>query len=302
MRDSLKRRPTSLWMVSLHGGHCGEFCEHASGTLRATVQAALSSGLSTLGITEHAPRPATRYLYASERAKGYSVERLKREFEAYAAASTELQREFEGRLPILRGFETEAVPASDYADTMRKLRERYSFDYMVGSVHHVADISIDESPKHYAASVSACGGLEPFMERYYELVLKMIEDLRPEIVAHLDLPKLHAPAGVDLATPRIRRAAEFAIAAAKRHACILDLNTAAWRKGLPEPYPAPWLVRLASEAGVPFCFGDDSHSPAQVGFGIERARRYLLDNGVESVTCLKRSGRFLARQEIPLEV
>ena len=290
------------WKVSLHGGHSGEFCEHAVGSLRATVRAALSSGLCTLGITEHAPRPETRFLYASERAKGYSVERLEQEFEEYAKTSADLQREFEGRLPILRGFETEAVPTSGYAGTMCTLRDQYAFDYTVGSVHHVAEISIDESPQLYAAAVSTCGGLEPFMERYYEIVREMIEVLRPEIVAHLDLPKLHAPVGADLSTSRIRRAAEGVIAAANRHDCILDLNTAAWRKGLPEPYPAPWLVRLATEAGVPFCFGDDSHSPAQVGFGLERARRYLLDNGVGSVTCLKRSGRFLAKQEIPLAV
>ncbi len=288
------------WQVSLHGGHSGEFCEHATGTLREILDAAAEAGFHAFGVSEHAPRPEPRFLYESERAKGYSVERLEREFEAYAEASEKLQEEFRGRLTILRGFEAEVVPSSNYSRTMRTIRRRHRFDYTVGSVHHVAEISIDESPELYRRAVDTCGGLQPFMERYYRLVSDMIEALCPEIVGHLDLPKLHAPAGAELATPRIRRAAEEAVEAARNRNCILDLNTAAWRKGLPEPYPAPWLVRLASEAGVPFCFGDDSHCAEQVGFGIERARRYLLANGVKSVTCLEKHGRALARREIPL--
>ncbi len=287
-------------MVSLHGGHSEEFCEHAVGTLPEMLEAAASSGFRAYGISEHAPRPEARFLYESERAKGYSVARLEREFEAYAHGSSALQREFEGSLPILRGFEAEVLPASGYAETMLSLREQYSFDYMVGSVHYVGEISIDESPATYRAAVEACGGLEPFVARYYELVREMILQLQPEVVGHLDLPKLHAPRGADLATPLIRRAAESAVAAAKAGRCILDLNTAGWRKGLAEPYPSPWLVRLAAEAGVPFCFGDDSHGPVQVGYGIERARRYLLANGVDSITYLERRGRNVRRRKAPL--
>ena len=288
------------WRVSLHGGHSGEFCEHATGTLRGVLEAAVAGGFSTFGVSEHAPRTEPRFLYESERAKGYSVQRLQREFEAYSEASRRLQEEFRDRLCVLRGFEAEVVPSSDYAKTMRGLRSQHDFDYTVGSVHHVAEISIDESAVLYRTAVDACGGLEPFLVSYYGLVRDMIEELRPEIVAHLDLPKLYAPVGADLATPRVRRAAAKAMEVARECNCILDLNTASWRKGLGEPYPAPWLVRLAADADVPFCFGDDSHGAAQVGFGIERARQYLLDNGIDSVTCLALRGRLVTRRLIPL--
>ena len=288
------------WRVSLHGGHSGEFCEHATGTLRGILEAAVAGGFSTFGVSEHAPRTEPRFLYETERAKGYSVKRLQREFEAYSEASLRLQEEFRGRLSVLRGFEAEVVPSLNYAETMRAIRSQHDFDYTVGSVHHVGEISIDESAALFRAAVDACGGLEPLLVSYYGLVRDMIEELRPEIVAHLDLPKLHAPAGADLATPRVRRAAKEAVDVARNRNCILDLNTASWRKGLGEPYPAPWLVHLATEAGVPFCFGDDSHSAAQVGFGIERARQYLLEHGVDSVTCLAYRGRRVTRRRIRL--
>lgn len=287
-------------MVSLHGGHSGTFCEHARATLRETLEAAVEARFRTYGVTEHAPRYEERHLYASERAKGYTPGRLERDFEAYAAESRRLQREFGDRLAVLRGFETEVVPSATYADRMRSLRERHGFDYIVGSVHHVNAISIDESAAAYRAAVASCGGFEPFAEAYYGAVERMIEDLRPEVVAHLDLLKRHAPKEIDLATPRIRRAAIRALEAARARRCILDVNTAAWRKGLAEPYPAPWLVEIARANGIPFCFGDDSHGPDQVGFGIARARRYLLARDVAEVCSLAWRDGALERRAIPL--
>ena len=87
----------------------------------------------------------------------------------------------------------------------------------------------------------------------------------------------------------------------RRHDCILDLNTAGYRKGLGVPYPAPWLVKRAHLLGIGFCFGDDSHSPADVGAGLEPARSYLLQNGVDHITTLTAEGRSLGRKKIPLE-
>ena len=289
------------WKVSLHGGHSGQFCEHAEGTLREILEAAARAGFAVYGISEHAPRPEPRFLYASERAKGYSVERLEREFDDYARQSRRLQAEFDGKLAVLRGFETEAVPSRRYGSLMREFRERHGFDYVVGSVHHVEEISIDESPALYRVAVEACGGVEPFFETYFRLVREMIEEIRPEVVGHIDLPRLHAPAGADIKTARIREAAEAAIEAARCCGSILDLNTAAWRKGLKEPYPSPWLIRLAREAGVPFCFGDDSHRPSQVGFGLDRARDYLLSNGVKTVTILEPGGGETVRREVRIQ-
>lgn len=287
-------------MVSLHGGHSGAFCEHARASLRETLEAAVDARFRAYGVTEHAPRYEERHLYASERAKGYTPDRLVGDFEAYAAESRLLQREFSDRLRVLRGFESEVVPSATYVDRTRSLRERHGFDYLVGSVHHVNEISIDESAAVYREAVEACGGFEALAEAYYGAVERMIEDLRPEVVAHLDLLKLHAPADVDLATPRIRRAAARALEAARARRCVLDLNTAAWRKGLTEPYPAAWLVELASAKGIPFCFGDDSHGPDQVGYGIARAKRYLLTHGVTEICSLEWRDGALERRAIAL--
>ncbi len=54
-------------MVSLHGGHSGEFCDHAEGSLREILDAAIDAGYHTFGVSEHAPRCEDRFTYPNER-------------------------------------------------------------------------------------------------------------------------------------------------------------------------------------------------------------------------------------------
>ncbi len=294
------------WRVSLHGGHSGEFCEHARGSLRETIEAAVAAGYRTFGVSEHAPRVEERFLYDSEREKGYGVERLKWEFEAYAVEVSRLAAEYAGRITILCGFETEVVPAAGYRDAMLELQRRQAFDYMVGSVHHVNEIQIDGTKENFDDSVESCGGLEALCVTYYELVAEMIAVLKPQVVGHLDLIRRNALRTADLKTAKIRKAADRALEAAREYGSILDLNTAGWRKQLGEPYPASWLVQRAAGMGIPFCFGDDSHNPGEVGAGIDEARDYLIKNGVNSIDVLVRNAssdsvETVFRKTIPLQ-
>jgi len=288
------------WKTSLHGGHSGEFCEHAVGLLREVVDSALEKGFAVYGVSEHAPRDEDRFLYPSELEKGYTIERLHDEFDAYAKAVRALAEEYADRMTLLCGFEAEVVSSAGYRERMRGFRERYGFDYMVGSVHYVDEIQIDGERADFDKAVAGAGGLEAFAVRYYELVAEMIDALRPDVVGHLDLIRKNAPANADLASPRIREAVDRALEAAREAGAVLDLNTAGWRKGLGAPYPAPWLVRRARELDVTFCFGDDSHGPHQTGAGVVEAREYLLENGVATIRRLTREAGRTVWQTVDL--
>ncbi len=303
------------WMVSLHGGHSGEFCDHAEGTLREILEAAVAAGYHTFGVSEHVPRSAEKFLYTEERDRGWDLPKITADFERYAEVLTPMAEEFADRLTVLRGFEAEVIPTDSYVEQVRGYRERKLpdgrpvFDYCVGSVHYVREHQIDGPPQNWVKAAEALGGPEMLAVCYYETVAEMVTALHPEVVGHLDLIKRNAAlAGYGdfpLDTPRIRQAATEALEAVRAHSGILDLNTAGWRKGLGEPYPAPWLVEQAQAMGVPFCFGDDSHNTRQVGAGLEEARLYLLRYGVPNITALAREagsaiGSALIRQTIPL--
>lgn len=295
--------PTQPWRVSLHGGHSGEFCGHASGTLEEVLEAAVAAGFTVFGLSEHAPRSEPRFLYPEEVAQGWDVARLAADFAAYAEASRRLVERFAGRLTVLRGFEAEAVPAASWAAEMAEHRRRHGFEYVVGSIHYVDEVQIDGRPEGLAELIAGRGSLEAVAVAYYEALAAMVEALAPEVVGHFDLVrKLAAPFG-SVDTPAARRAAERALEAVAAAGAILDVNTAGLRTGVGHPYPAPWIVGRAREMGIGFCFGDDSHGPGQVGAGVGAAREYLLGLGVGEVEVLDREGEGgeVVRRRVSLE-
>lgn len=286
------------WRVSLHGGHSGEFCDHAEGTLREILTAAAEAGYHTFGVSEHSPRGEDRFLYPEEIALGWDTARTEADFVRYTQVLPPLGEEFSDRLIVLRGFETEVVPQAAYVERARQFRAiklpdgSPLFDYFLGSVHYVGEIQIDGSVETYQKALEASGGIEALAIRYYETITEMVGAIQPDVVGHLDLIKKNLkPAGFSpeaMETPRIQAAIQDTLEAVRAQGAILDLNTAGWRKGLGEPYPTPALVKQADAMGIGFCFGDDSHRARDVGAGIEDARDYLLRCGVKTVTVLTR--------------
>ena len=180
-------------------------------------------------------------------------------------------------------------------------------------MHFLNDYNIDGPREYFEAAIASCGSLESLVMAYYAQMKTMAATLRPNIVAHFDLIKLNVlrHAGepgyaVDvLQSRKVETLAQEALEAIRDCNAILDLNTAGWRKGLGEPYPAPLWVKRAQELGIPFCFGDDSHRVSQIGAGIVEARQYLLALGVNTITVLTREGDFangpVVRRVVSLE-
>jgi histidinol-phosphatase (PHP family) len=292
--------PSKPWLVSLHGGHSGSYCDHAEDTLEALVQAAVQRGMSTYGLTEHAPRVEPELVYAEEKAMGWDVAHLRTLFDDYVTEARRLQAAYAAEIELLVGFEAEVVPADRYATVMQEFRDQYALDYIVGSVHWVDGIIIDYTKTWFDAAVEACGGLEGLALRYYELVAEMIVALRPEVLGHLDLIRRHGGEAPEFETAAVQDRVRQVLALMNEHETILDINTAAYRKGLATPYPAPWLLKAARDQGVACCFGDDAHRISEIGAGIPEAREYLLHHGVARVTVLTREKSGTGRREVAL--
>jgi histidinol-phosphatase (PHP family) len=284
------------WKVSLHGGHSGEYCDHAQGTLREVLEAAVQQGYHTYGVSEHAPRLREDLLYDNERAMGWDLAKITADFERYAQDIFGLAEEFSDRLIVLCGFEIEVVPEDRWLEIMRGYRNKYPFEYIVGSVHYLHEMNVDGTKDMFEKLLIKEGGLEPMAIHYYETVSEMVRAIKPEVVAHLDLVRRNAPSNESVETPAIKAAAMKTLEVIREHGGILDLNTAGYRKGLIHPYPAPWLLQEAHKMDIGLCFGEDSHGPQDVGAGIEDARKYLIEHGIETVTVLtKEHGRVVKK-------
>jgi histidinol-phosphatase (PHP family) len=288
------------WKISLHGGHSGDFCAHGTDTLRGMLDAAVAFGYTTFGVTAHSQARDAKFLYKEEVEAGSGVGDMAENFRKYASTCTDLIDEYSSQLEVLLGAEIEVVPESTFAVDAVALKRDHKLDYLVGSVHWVDELPFDTNQDDFDKAVANRGGLEPFLLRYYELVGRMIVEIEPEVVGHLDLPRLFSEGAPELESAAVGVAVARVLENILAAGTIIDLNVGALSKPLALPYPAPWIVGMASEMGVPFCFGDDSHSIAQVGAGIAEGRDYLLGLGVDSITRLTRKNGDIVKEIVLL--
>jgi histidinol-phosphatase (PHP family) len=285
----------------MHGGHSSEFTTHGGSTLPELIEAAIDRGLVTYGLTNHVVTSEARFLYEDEVAAGLDGRSRAAQFEAYAQASATAVREYADRIELLRGFEAEVVPSASYIADMRALRERYGFEYIVGSVHWVDEAPIDVSQELFDEAAERAGGLEGLLVRYYDRVAEMVDGLHPEVVGHFDLPRLMSEGDPAHEASGPRAAANRALDVISEAGSLVEVNTAGYRKGLRGPYPAPWVVQRASELGIAMTFSDDSHHVDHVAANLEMARAYLLAFKVSTIGSLGRAGDgSIERREIPL--
>ena len=270
-----------IQFVSVHGGHSGEFCDHADDTLEAVVEAYIRRGFSWVGITEHVPAASDALRFPDEVAAGISAEFQQRRFARYIAACRELQGRYADKIRIYVGMETEAWRG--YETFIPELVRRYSPDYLVGSVHHVADMCIDYSETLYGEAARALGGVDTLYERYFDLQLEMIERLRPAVVGHFDLIRIYDPDYRErLEKPAIRQRVLRNLRRIKDLGAILDLNLRALYKGAEEPYISRSILREAKALGIPVVPGDDSHGVSSVGLHMEEGIRVLKEMGFDT--------------------
>lgn len=270
---------------SFHGGHSGQFCRHAKGTLDEVLARAHAVGFSTFGLSEHAPRYRARDLFPDE--ADLQPADLVATFARYVEEADRQRRAWAGRMEVLVGFESEVVP-EDWGPIMRQLRADARIDYVVGSVHTVGGECIDLSAERTAALAEALGGREALQRAYFDELTAMIEAFRPDVIGHLDLIRKFdgaAPAFSPTIWPHIERALEAARAAG----AALDVNASPARRGMGPVYPLPAILARAHAMGVPVTLGDDSHGPADVGVGLEAALAAVAAAGYREVHYLTRA-------------
>ncbi len=270
--------PTSAALVSIHGGHSGEFCCHASDSLEEIVRSYIRKGFEWVGITEHIPPVSAAFLYPDEIEEGYTPESMLARFAEYISVARKLQNRYRDAIRVLVGFETECC--TGYEAHVEGLRSRFQPDYIVGSVHHVRDIPIDGSPALYARAVEEVGGIDALFCEYFDQQYELLEVLQPEVVGHFDLIRMHdQDYHGRLERPEVKGRIRRNLERIKELESILDFNLRAFEKGGSEPYVSGSILEMAFELGIPCVPGDDSHGVAGVGLHVRRGIDILEQHG-----------------------
>lgn len=275
---------------SYHGGHSGQFCDHATSTLVDVIEAAIARGFTHYGLSEHCPRYREEDLYPGEDHLG--VAGLARQFADYVDHAFKLRDAYADRIELLIGFETEKLPPDTWLAKMAAIRNAHPFDYIVGSVHDIDGCWIDYCAQSTNALKTELGGTDALQIAYFQSATDMVQRLRPDVVAHLDLVRKYEPVGFEFSAVVLREVDRL-LEAIKAYGGILDVNCAAFRNGYGPVYPLPQILKRACHMGIRVTLGDDSHGVETVGVGLEQSIAAIRAAGFESIAYLTRADGWL---------
>lgn len=155
-----------------------ERCGHAGGSLRDMIEAALSAGLSQLGLSDHSP-----LFFLPEDRPSPTMTMAKSEFPVYVDEVLQLRSEYAGRIDIRLGVESDYIPG--WMGKYKSIYAGYPLDYVIGSVHYFEDMHIFDRRRWEAEDA------DPL--RTFTLYIRLVQDAVRcgafDIVGHLDAVK-----------------------------------------------------------------------------------------------------------------
>jgi len=271
----------SIERVSVHGGHSGQFCNHATDALEDIVNLYIEKGFSWVGITEHAPALSEELLYTDQRQAGLTPEFLLDRFGSYMAECRRLQEKYRDQIELFAAMEIETY--SGYEEFVPALLARFKPDYIVGSVHFVNDINFDYSKTMYDRAADSAGGLDDLYLRYFDLQYDMIKRLKPSVVGHFDLIRIFDPDyRARLAKPKMIEVMRRNLSLVKELDLVLDFNLRALHKGAAEPYITDSILEMVKELDIAIAPGDDSHGLSTVGNYFNQGVSILRQHGIST--------------------
>jgi histidinol-phosphatase (PHP family) len=262
-------------MSVLYESHCHTpLCKHASGLPGEYAAVAEARGLKGLIVTCHAPLP-----------DGFSagVRMAPEEFDGYVDMVEQARAEWEGRVDVRLGLESDFYPGVE--PWLEKLHARAELHHVLGSVHYQVD---DYRKLYYTGDVFL------YQQLYYEHLAQAAETGLYDTLAHPDLIKNEAPA--EWVFARIKPYIERALDRIAATGVAMELNTSGVNKALSEMNPGLDQLALMRERGIPVVLGADAHRPSRVGDGFETALGMLDSVGYEEVSFFL--GR--QRQSVPI--
>jgi histidinol-phosphatase (PHP family) len=251
-------------------------CRHAIGQPEDYAASAHTRGLKGVIVTCHAPMP-----------DGYSAnvrmspDQLPHYFDLVARAAAE----WEGRVDVLVGLETDFVPG--FEPWIAELHTKAPFHHVLGSVHPFVP---EYKARFYRGDPAA------YQRLYFEHLALAAETGLFDTLAHPDLIKNEDPASWDVETllPDICHALDRIAATGT----AMELNTSGLHKRIPEMNPGPQILAEIRARNIPVVLGADAHHPQRVGEHFPAALALLESLGFHSVSVfLDRK-----RREIPIGV
>ena len=265
---------------------------------REIVEEAVRQGLTTLGFSEHSPLPFDN---------NFSVKSA--DMPHYVAEIAQLKEEFKDRIDIYCGLEADYL--TGFSEPFAVTKEKYHLDYLIGGVHLVIDLALQQDQASLADQIWFIDGpkwevydegLQKFFDgdirravrRFFEQSNEMIENEPFDIIAHFDKIKMHnRDRYFHEDESWYRKLALETLDLIREKGLIMEVNTRGiYKKRYNGFYPSPWLMEEACKMGVPAIISADAHHFSEITLEFDSAEEALKKAGYRSVVNFK-DGHFI---------
>lgn len=250
------------------------------------VEEALKQGFEVLGFSDHSPVPFENSFALKEK-----------NLPLYCRAIRDLQKKFaspssaEKTIEILLGIEIDFIPGMTVS--FKELKQKYHFDYTIGSVHLVRDENHEglwfiDGPDVaiYDEGIRRMFGGDGrhAVTAYYRQLQEMISKQKPDIIGHLDKVKMYN---------RDRYFSEFdpwyiglvdeTLDLIAGSGAVVEVNTRGLYKKRSETFfPGPEILKKILALNIPVTVSSDAHKPEELSFLFQEARSTLRNLGFQS--------------------
>ncbi len=193
-------------------------------------------------------------------------------------------------LPVLLGLEVDFQPGTEEA--VLDLLSPYPFDFLIGSVHWIGAFSfqrptfIDEFERR---------GARRSFEQYFALENQLAASGMVDVLAHVDSVKRMGMVPdepiIDLYEEIVATTADAGIA--------IEVSSAGLRSPIDEIYPAPPLLQMFHDAGVPITLASDAHFAHMAGQGHALVTEAALRAGYTEQANFSQRTRFMVPLDDP---
>lgn len=261
------------------------YCDGKAQPANVTAQA-IDQGLYALGFSGHSPVP-----FASD----WNMPESR--IQEYFDDVREIRKVYGEKIQIFVGLEVDFIPGLTGVSSFKTFQP----DFTIGAVHYLCRAdernywSFDHTPEDFMQGLELYyqGDIRKMVKHYYSLLITMLYEDKPDVIAHLDLiRKFNRTLGlIDETADWYRRPVWETLDAIAQTGTILEINTAChYRQLLHDFYPSDWIIKEAIQRNIPLTINSDAHHPSTLISSFPEAAKTLRDSGVSEVFILDRQG------------
>lgn len=235
--------------------------------MKRMVRAAEKASVSKIGFADHANVSSRNVMKNTKRQLGFNLDIT---YKRRRKAINTLQERTD--VKIFDAAEIDYHPKD--TEDIKEFQKKAGFDYTIGSVHHIENVNIHIEPYFKEKS-----GEEQHqaVDRYFELLEKMIKSEIFDIASHIDLVERNQYLKEKAETKHYEKIAK----AFKNSETVPEINGGriTGKKGL--THPSKEFHEILISEGINFVTGSDSHTPDNMIESIPLMRKKIEERGLD---------------------